>query len=403
MFKLHSENRKQIQIFILVIGIVFVSFNLRPAITSVGPLIPFIRDDIPISNGTAGLLTSLPLIAFAIVSPLVPKIARYFTNERALIIGLLLIIVGIFIRSITALFLLLVGTLIIGIGIAICNVLLPSVIKDKFPLKIALMTSLYSTAMGIFAASASGLSIPFASTMNLGWQFSLIIWTMPAIIAILIWLYIGKEIPSQEVEPTIPKSERLIKNRIWCSPLAWQVSIFLGLQSTLFYVSISWLPEILHDYGVSLVTAGWMLSFAQFIGLPASLLVPIIAGKFKSQSVVAVFMGIFAICGYSGLLLGSSFTVMVISLMLIGTTLSGGFALALTFLGLRSKTSNQATELSGMAQSVGYLLAAIGPLAIGILFDLSGSWTIPLLSLIIISILVIIFGFQAGKDRFVLS
>lgn len=393
------------QNFILTIGIVFIAFNLRPAITSVGPLIRLIREDVNISNGIAGLLTSLPLIAFAIVSPIVPKVARKYTNERTLIIGLLLIIVGIGLRSVAILTTLFLGTFIIGTGIAICNVLLPSIIKDNFPLKIAFMTGLYSTAMGVFAALASGLSYPSTTVLNINWQSSLLLWAIPAIMAVLIWMYISrKKFVKKKTKPELLEGGNSVNNnRMWSSALAWQVATLLGLQSFLFYVTISWLPEILHDYGVSLSTGGWMLSFAQIIGLPFSFLVPVMAGKLKSQSIIAASMGVSALCGYGGLLLGSSILVMIISIVLIGITLSGGFALALTLLGLRAKTPEHASELSGMAQSVGYLLAAIGPFAIGTLFDFTTSWAFPLFALIIISILIMIFGFLAGRNKYVLN
>lgn len=402
----HAINKGpfNLQNLILTIGIIFVAFNLRPAITSIGPLIRLIRDDVNISNGTAGLLTSLPLITFAIVSPIVPKLSRKLTNEIALIIGLLLIIIGILIRSFAILTPLLLGTLIIGSGIAICNVLLPGIIKDNFPLKVALMTGIYSTAMNIFAASASGLSYPFTKMLNGNWQLSLQIWMIPAILAVLIWIYITrKNTVNNEGKQIQLESNNSANNRMWGSALAWQVATLLGLQSFLFYVTISWLPEMLISNGVSLTTAGWLLSFAQIIGLPASFLVPTFAGKVRSQSLIAVSMGLSAFFGYSGLLLGSSMPILIISITLIGITLNGGFALALTLLGLRAKTSEQASELSGMAQSIGYLLAAAGPFAIGIVFDLTTSWTVPLIVLILISTLIMIFGFLAGRNKYVLN
>lgn len=402
----HAINKGpfNLQNLILTIGIIFVAFNLRPAITSIGPLIRLIRDDVNISNGTAGLLTSLPLITFAIVSPIVPKLSRKLTSEIALIIGLLLIIIGILIRSFAILTPLLLGTLIIGSGIAICNVLLPGIIKDNFPLKVALMTGIYSTAMNIFAASASGLSYPFTKMLNGNWQLSLQIWMIPAILAVLIWIYITrKNTVNNEGKQIQLESNNSANNRMWGSALAWQVATLLGLQSFLFYVTISWLPEMLISNGVSLTTAGWLLSFAQIIGLPASFLVPTFAGKVRSQSLIAVSMGLSAFFGYSGLLLGSSMPILIISITLIGITLNGGFALALTLLGLRAKTSEQASELSGMAQSIGYLLAAAGPFAIGIVFDLTTSWTVPLIVLILISTLIMIFGFLAGRNKYVLN
>ncbi|WP_419893324.1 CynX/NimT family MFS transporter [Oceanobacillus kimchii] len=401
-----QENQKsnnQLQFVLLFIGIIVVAFNLRPAITSVGPLISFIREDIDISNGTAGLLTSLPLIAFAVISPMVPNFAHKFTREKVLIYGLILIMIGILIRSISVFTLLLIGTLIIGTGIAICNVLLPSVIKSHFSLKVALMTSIYTTVMNIFAAAGSGLSNPLAKDLNFGWQISLLIWAIPAVFAAVIWMIIIRKDTTKEENITPSKKGILSGNRMWRIPLAWIVAAFLGLQSTLFYVTISWLPEILHNFGMSMATAGWLLSITQIIGLPASFAIPILAGKLQKQSFIACSIGVFSLIGYGGLLLGDSWAIIIFSLIFIGIALGGGFALALTFLGLRSKDAEQATELSGMAQSVGYLLAAIGPFAIGSIYDVTASWTFPLLTLIIIAVLLIIIGYQVGKNRYVID
>ncbi|MGY0692120.1 CynX/NimT family MFS transporter [Virgibacillus sp. FSP13] len=399
---MYRDNVKRAYRFLLMSGIIVVAFNLRPAITSVGPVIGIIRDDIGLSNWSAGLLTSLPLIAFAVMSPLAPKLGNRVSNERALLIGLILLLFGIAVRTVSLVALLFIGTLFVGLGIAICNVLLPGVIKEKFPEKVELMTGIYSTAMGTFAATASGVSIPIAKGLGLGWQAALIVWAIPAIIGISIWIYLSKKNKSNDGDEKV-RYANTDANRMWRSPLAWQVALFMGFQSFLFYVTISWLPEILHDYGVSIGTAGWMLSMTQIIGLPFSFLVPVIAGKLKSQWGIVVFLGASAISGYVGLLLGDSFVVMIICSLLIGIALGGVFPLALTFLGMRARTAKQAAELSGMAQSLGYLLAAIGPIFIGYLYDVTHAWTVPLLTLIGVALIVITFGSLAGRDKFVLD
>ncbi|GAB3068758.1 CynX/NimT family MFS transporter [Virgibacillus ainsalahensis] len=398
---IEEKSAKKVYRFLLIAGIIVVAFNLRPSITSVGPLIGIIRDDIGLSNWSVGILTSLPLIAFAIMSPVAPKLSNRFTNERTILLGLILLIIGISMRSVSFILFLFLGTLFIGLGIAICNVLLPSVVKEKFPTKVALMTSLYSTAMGIFAATASGLSIPIASGMNLGWQIALLVWTTPALLGIIIWFYIVKKNKANEAVKI--KAVNIADNRMWKSSLAWQVAGFMGLQSFLFYVTISWLPEILHNYGVSMATAGWMLSFMQFIGLPASFFVPVLAGRFKSQRGIVLVLGVSAFSGYGGLILGDSYAVMVISVILIGLSLSGNFALALAFLSMRARNARQAAELSGMAQSLGYVLAAVGPMFIGYLFDITHAWTIPLVVLTGVVLTVMSFGMGAGRNTYVLS
>src|SRR5699024_6355412 len=174
-----EQEQKRTYLIIVIVGIVLASINLRPGMTSDGPLMGIIRDDIGISNWSVGLLTSLPLLAFAIVSPFVPTLSRKFTNELTMIIGLIVIFIGISMRSVSMIALLFIGTAFVGLGIAICNVLLPSYVKQEFPLKAALMTSIYSTVMAIFAGIGSGLSVPLAIGLDLGWQLSLVAWTIP--------------------------------------------------------------------------------------------------------------------------------------------------------------------------------------------------------------------------------
>ncbi|GGA66939.1 CynX/NimT family MFS transporter [Ornithinibacillus halotolerans] len=388
----------QLYKFLLITGIILVAFNLRPAITSVGPLMSTIRDDLGLSNWSVGLLTSLPLIVFAIMSPISAKLGNRYSNEVVMLFGLIFIIVGIATRSASTIILLFAGTLLIGVGIAVCNVLLPGVIKDKFPLKVGLMTSVYSTSMGVLAAAASGISFPLASNYNLGWQLALLIWAIPAFLAMIVWLFVTKNKQGKSTETQFLTETN---TNLWRSPLAWQIAFYMGFQSFQFYVVVTWLPEILHSTGMTMETAGWMLSFTQFIGIPASFIVPVLAGKFASQRILVVIMGAFSVLGYSGLLLGTNYVTMLISIIFIGIALSGTFSLALTFLGLRAKTAKQSSALSGMAQAFGYILAAVGPIFIGYLFDLTKAWTTPIVTLIITSILVIVVGLGAGRNKYV--
>lgn len=394
------QPKSSLYIALFTIGIVLVSFNLRPAITAVGPLVEFIQEDLHLSHSSIGLLTSLPLLAFFIVSPFVPKLAASISNEWSLITGLILIMIGSLLRSgLQSPVMLFLGTLLIGIGIGICNVLLPSIVKEKFPEKVGVMTSVYSTAMGIFASLASGLSVPLAINLRLGWQGSLAVWMIPALLAAVLWFYLAKNdrgTPSETVEF---QSTRM--NRIWKSLLAWQVALFFGFQSMLFYVTVTWFPEILVAKGYDTATAGWLLSLLQIIGLPASFIVPVLAGKRSSQSTLAFSLGVMAALGYGALLVSSSTFAIFISLILIGIPLSGSFALGLFFISMRAKNSRDSSELSGMAQSFGYLVSAIGPIFLGSVYDLTQSWTVPLIILVLVSILVSLFGVGAGRNRYV--
>ncbi|MFB1050293.1 CynX/NimT family MFS transporter [Paraliobacillus sp. JSM ZJ581] len=382
---------------LFVIGIIFVAFNLRPAITSVGPLVGTIRDQMGLANWNVGLITSLPLLSFAIMSPLAPKLRNRVGNELSVLIGLILLFLGIITRIIPHSIPLYAGTTFIGLGIAICNVLLPGIIKEKFPNHIGPMTGVYTTCMSVFAAIGSGVSVPLAETAGLGWEYTLAIWSTLTFIALIIWFILYRTQPkTTELDFFATTGSNLLR-----SFLAWQVTLFMGLQSFLFYVTISWLPEILQAQGVSIATSGWLLSYMQFVSLPTAFLTPIIAGRLKKQQSIIITLGSIAIIGFSGILLADSFHFLALFITLIGFAQGGSMSLALTLLGLRAKHAKQSAQLSGMAQSFGYLLAAIGPILIGSIYDFSHSWTIPIIVILLISILMIVFGIGATRDKYV--
>lgn len=332
---------------VTILGIIFVSFNLRPAITSVGPLVNDIQNDLNLAHWSAGILTSLPLIAFAVMSPIVPNISSRLTNGWTLIVGLVILLIGLFIRTTANLIMLFTGTFLVGVGIAVMNVMLPVIVKDLFPQKFAIMTSVYTTSMSIFAALASGVSVPLASGLNLGWKMTLLVWSIPAIIALIIWILLVRIEKNHQAENV--KSITKEKNNLWRSPLAWQIALFMGLQSFLFYVTIAWLPDILHSKGLSWETAGWLLSFTQFIGLPANFFVPILAERSQSQQKFALGICSLTIIGYFLLLVSTTNPLIVIAIGLVGFSSGGMFSLALAFLGMRAKNAADASRLSGMA------------------------------------------------------
>ena len=394
---------------ILLIGIIVASSNLRPAITAVGPLLKTIGDDYNLAHWGAGLLTTLPLLAFAFLSPIVPRIGARLTNEIAVIAGMVLLVLGMLVRVVPWVSFLFLGTLVAGAGIAILNVLIPGIIKQKFPLKVGLLTGVYSTTMSGIAGLSSGVSIPIAKGLGWGWSWALVIWVIPALIGIFVWIYIAlrerkKHHLSKVEKKSIEKKSKpkyTSDKRIWKSGLAWQMAFFMALQSFLFYVTISWLPAILQGNGFTESGAGWMLSFMQFIGLPASFLIPVIAARLGSQRGIVVGIGIAMIFGFGTLLLGHSHLLMIIGTAIIGLSVNGNFSLALTFFGLRARTAQDAAELSGMAQSLGYLISALGPTLIGLLYDQTGTWTIPLYVMLGTVLVMVILGLSVGRDRYV--
>lgn len=398
---IHSKAivRKQ-AVWLLIVGIVFIAANLRAPLTSVGPLVSFIRDNLHISNTMAGMITTLPLLAFALFSPLVPKLARKFGMETVIFISIIFLLIGITLRSLSGIIVLYIGTAILGLAIAVSNVLLPSLIKREFPERIGLMTGVYSISMNLMGAIASGISVPIAIGAGYGWQGALGIWGVLSFISILFWLpqmKCNKEKASVSPHQTDDRHVNL-----WRSSLAWQVTLFMGLQSMVFYVLIAWLPAILVEQGISSDQSGWLLSIMQLALLPFTFIVPIVAGRMSSQRPLVIVTAALLLTGTLGLLYGST---NVILLWIIVLGIGGGFAFSLSmmFFGLRTANARQAADLSGMAQSIGYLLAASGPTLFGYLHDVTNSWTIPLWILVVASVLILVFGLGAGRERTVCS
>lgn len=391
---------------LLLIGIIFISFNLRSPLTSVGSLASIIRDYFQISNGLTGFITTLPLIVFAIFSPFVTKISAKLGNGLTMCLGILLLIIGEVIRSYTGLLGLLIGTIIIATGICIGNVLIPSIIKLIFPTKVASITSIYTPIMSMFAAISSGISIPLATGLNIGWQNALSVWVILAIMCLIAWIpQLNKNIWKLEItsDNAIEYKENIIKESsipIWKSPLAWYVTFFMGLQSILFYCVIAWLPAIVESNGLNSETGGYMLSVYQLTGVPASFVVSQIANKVKDQRILACTTSSIYLIGFLGLWSGVGAPLLYLFLTFMGIGSGASISLALSFMGLRSENAKQASSLSGMSQSIGYLLGAIGPLLIGVLYDTTGSFTEPFIFLITITILLIGFSFGAGRDKY---
>lgn len=383
-------------VFLMVVGILVVAMNLRPSITSVGPLIGYIQQDYGLSSGVAGFLTTLPLLGFAVMSAMAPRVSNRLGLEWTIFLGLVILGSGIFIRSIPWLAALFAGTAMLGIGIAIGNVLLPGFIKEHFPAKIGLMTSLYTTTMNTFAATASGLSVPLARGLDLGWRLALLCWGMLAVIGLIVWL---PQVLARRQKDT--RRALAMSGQLWRAPLAWQVTLFMGLQSFSFYVTITWLPEILQSYGWSASLSGWILSLVQFLSLPATFLAPVLADRMRHQRWIVLGISCFYFIGFGGLLYGGSLGFILLWAFCIGCAQGASISLSLAFLGLRAKNAREAAELSGMAQSFGYLLAAIGPILIGFLFDWTSSWTLPITVLLATGIIMTIAGLGAGRDKYV--
>lgn len=388
------ESRTRTQQVLLVVGIIFIGLNLRPALASVGPLVSSIREATGLSNVYLGLLTTLPLIGFAVFSTLTPVITRRFGVERTLVGAMLLLATGLVVRVAPSVILLFAGTALTGIAIALGNVLLPTIVKRDFPHQTGFMTSMYSSAMGLGATAAAGVSYPLS--LALGWRGSLLVWTLLAIAAAVVWMPMARRRTHAETTFSLRQSLKDLSR----SPIAWQVACFMGLQSMTFYVLLTWLPELLIARGATASFGGWMLALSQFTGLFGSMFIPMWADRLPDQR-RAVWMLAAAECtGIIGLLLPGLMFV-PIAVVLLGFVLGGTFGLALLFIVLRTPTSQIATELSGVAQSVGYALAAFGPIMFGFLHDLVGGWRIPLVALLFVLGLKLMSGLGAGRARII--
>ncbi|QFU24291.1 MFS transporter [Shewanella eurypsychrophilus] len=388
----------------LILGVLLIAIGLRSPITGVGPLLEQMQQQLSLSATQAGMLTTLPLLVFACFSPIASKIGRRIGLERALMLSLFCLLIGITVRSFGSLTSLFGGTLIIGVGIAIANVLLPSLMKRDFPTKVATITSIYVLMMGVGSALSASLAIPMmhlADSLSISfipnWAFALGGIIIFPIIAIFVWLPQIKN----RTKPTQDTLEFDSHSYIWYSASAWQITLFLALNSFLMYTFISWLPSILIDSGYSHENAGVIHGLLQlFTAVPAIIMIPMMA-KMKDKRLLSTGLTSLVLISILGFILLP--TLAIVWSMMFGFGAGGGFILALTLISIRTSDPHQAASLSGMAQCLGYLLAASGPVLIGAVHEASGSWTLPLLICVFANVLWIIFSFFASKSELILS
>lgn len=379
----------------LILGIMITAATLRAPLTGIGPLLGDIQDQMGLSHTLAGMLTTLPLIAFSIFSVIAPKVARRFGMEPTLMTAMLVMTAGIILRSVSSIPAVFGGTALIGIAIALCNVLVPTLIKRDFPKRIGIMTSFYSASMNGWAAIASGVSVPLAHQAGLGWEGSLVCWAALAFASAIIWLPQIRFAKSTQISESSSGS-----GAVWRSPLAWCITLFMGLQSFIFYISIAWLPEILKSRGISIETSGWLLSLMQLCSMVGSFIMPLIASRTISQRGLGASVGSLFVLGYLGIIFSSN-ALIPAAIVLLGFACGTSFSLAVMFFALRSRNTQMTSELSGMAQSMGYLLAAAGPSLFGWIHDISGGWKLPLYLLLIVAVLTVIFAFKSGRKGYV--
>ncbi|MEJ3744456.1 MFS transporter [Actinomycetes bacterium KLBMP 9797] len=382
------------------LAIVVAALNLRPAITSVGPLLDEARGALGATSTWAGLLTTIPVLCFAMAGSVAPALSRRAGPRVAIGLALGVLAAGLLVRVLAGPSVMLAGTLVAACGVACVAVLMPVVVRGSYPTRVGLVTGVYTAALQFGAVLGFALTPPLADALG-GWRPALAAWATLALLAFAIWFAAapGRSAPAV-IRASRTPSESLSRNR-----LAWVITLFFGLQALIAFVVIGWLPQVLMDAGVSRGDAGLLLALLSLVALPISLLIPPFAGRPgpdggpRGQSGWIVALGGCGLAGLAGLVVAPGAAPLLWT-VLLGLGMSV-FSLALTVIALRARTGDDTARLSGMAQGFGYLLAGTGPFLFGLLRDVTGGWETPLAMLIGVLLLQIVAGVAAGRPRYV--
>jgi CP family cyanate transporter-like MFS transporter len=384
-------------------ALLLVAFNLRGAFVAVSPVLPEVRADTGMSAPLAGLLTTLPVLCFAAFSPAVPALARRWGMDRTLAVALGVLAGGILLRVAPGSAPLFAGTLVLGAAMAVGNVLLPGLIKRDFPGRIGLMTGLYVTAMGGGATVAAGATVLLEDATGLGWRPVIGLWALPAVLALVAVFAASRAARAERAarSPAAPAATAPARPpHLWRDRIAWQVVLFMGMQSLIYYCLTAWLPTLFSASGMSSGEAGFQLAVFNLIGLPASLLVPVAASRARDQVTLIAGACALTAAGLLGVVVDAQ-AAPLLWMAMLGIGQGATVGLALTLIGLRAPDADHAAELSGMVQSASFLIAAVGPFAMGALHDVLGSWPLAFALPIAALLPMTLAGLGAGRDRFV--
>ncbi|GGF38683.1 MFS transporter [Aliidongia dinghuensis] len=386
------------QAIAMMLGMVLVGLNLRPALSGVAPILTEIRGQLGLSTAFGGLLTTAPVLCLGLFGPLAPRLARRFGIERTIFAVMILLALGTALRSLGGAALLFLGEIIAGASIGIIGVLLPGLVKRDFPDRMGLATGAYTMALCFGAAAAAGLTAPAEHWLaNLGfaggWRPALAVWAVPVLAAALAWspqLARAGRLPPAPVRPPV--------KGLWRTPLAWQVTLFMGLQSSLSYCVFGWLAPILQDRGLTPVESGLVVSVSALVQVVSAMAAPMLTDKGPDQRwMVVVTLGL-VITGLMGAVAAPLSTLWLWAVVL-GLGQGSVFAVALMLIVLRTGDPETAAALSGMAQSVGYTLAAMGPFAAGLIKAVTGSWDAVQLLFLVLTAAALAAGLGAGRNR----
>ena len=381
----------------LAVALLIAAVNLRLTVAAVPPVLNQIRAATGLSAAGAGLLTGVPVFCFGVVALASPRLIRRFSMGPLLSLTLLAVIGGCAIRLVPAVLPLFLGTVLLGSGIAVGNVLIPGLIKRDFPHRRVLLTALYSVGLSGGAAVAAGLTVPIEHATGLGWRTTIALWGALAVVAVLLWTPHVREESSRGDFP-----EGAPIRGLWRDPLAWAVTGFMGFQSFGFYATLSWLPTIAESHGVSASHAGLLLSLSSFTGMLGAFTAPSFERRLRRASAGVAISIIASAAGYTGLLIAPGSATFVWCL-LFGFGQGAPLALALGYIVARAPDSRHAAHLSTMAQSAGYLIASAAPFAMGALHGATNSWTLPVVMLLVSLIPMLLTGMVASQNRYVLQ
>ncbi len=380
----------------LATALLIAAVNLRLTVAAVPPVLNQIRHTTGLSSAGAGLLTAVPVLCFGVVALASPRLIRRFSMGPLLSLTLLTVIGGCMVRLAPAVLPLFLGTVLLGSGIAVGNVLIPGLVKRDFPRQRVLMTALYSVALSGGAAIAAGLTVPIGHVLGVGWRIAIALWGLPAVMAVLLWSPHVREEAARDDGHGAPIPG------LWRDPLAWCVTGFMGFQSFGFYATLSWLPTIAETHGVSASHAGLLLSLASFAGMIGAFIAPSFERRLRRASTAVVICIAACAAGYTGLLVSPG-SGLIVWCVLFGFGQGAPLALALGYIVARAPDSHHAAHLSTMAQSGGYLIASAAPFAMGALHGATGSWTLPIVMLLVSLVPMLLTGLVASQNRHVLA
>ncbi|MFE2723337.1 CynX/NimT family MFS transporter [Kitasatospora sp. NPDC059327] len=397
---------------LLLTGILLVALNMRACLAAISPMVGEIQHTFGLSATASGLITTVPVLFQGAGAPLTPRLTRRFGTERVVLGAVLVLGAGVLLRVLPSVAALYAGCVVIGVAIAVLNVSMPGLVKREFPGRAAAMTGVYSTTMLVGATLAAGTSVPLEHALGGGWQASLGAWSLLALIAAVAWLpQVLRTANGRRGAAPAASGERTrrvpapaaaeggaARSNLWRSPLAWQISLFMGISSLLVYTLVAWMPTILADHGMDRGEAGLVFAFSNLVQVAGAFLVPLLAGRMTRQRTLAVVMAALNAVGITVLLV-SPVPGAWVSATVLGIAQGGSLGLALAFIVLRTDSVAGAARLGGMSQAVGYLVAAAGPVGAGALHQLTGDWNTPLLLMLVLAAVAAVAGWGAGRDR----